>query len=339
MTHGFFIDDEHKTPKYLQVAAAIKEAIRRGQLKKGQRLSSINELSDEYLLSRDTIEKAYTVLRKEGIIMSVKGKGFYIRQAEVNDQIRVLLLFNKLSNYKKQIYTSFLQTLGDAALVDLKIHHFNTQVFKSLIEEHTADYHYIVIMPHFYEDEGEIIRILRSIPPEKLLVLDKAIPQLDTNYAAVYQDFETDIVNALEEGLDLLKKYKKLYLVYPKLIPYPPEIKKGFLQFCMNYNFPFAIINEVDQNTAVEAGEAYVVIEETDLVNLIKIARIKKLNVGEALGIISYNETPLKEILLDGITVVSTDHLQMGETAAKLILEHRTEKVKNPFSLIRRRSL
>jgi DNA-binding LacI/PurR family transcriptional regulator len=89
----------------------------------------------------------------------------------------------------------------------------------------------------------------------------------------------------------------------------------------------------------VTPGEAYIVIEETDLVSLIKQCKVKGLKIGSEIGIISYNETPLKEILLDGITVISTDHNKMGETAANLILSNSTEKVKNPFVLIRRRSL
>ncbi len=66
---------------------------------------------------------------------------------------------------------------------------------------------------------------------------------------------------------------------------------------------------------------------------------MKKLKIGKDVGIISYNETPLKEILLDGITVITTDHGFMGETAARLILNDSVEKIKNPFSFIRRKSL
>lgn len=339
MTPGFTIDNDNKTPKYLQVVEAITEAIRRGKLKKGQRLYSINELSDEFLLSRDTVEKAYTILRKQGIITSVKGKGYYIKQADVNVQIRVLLLFNKISNYKKQIYTTFLQTLGDRAIVDLKIHHFNTQLFKNLVENHLDDYNYFVLMPHFYEDTDEVMRVIQSIPPEQLVILDKKLPTFDLKCAAVYQDFENDIVEALEQGLDLLRKYDKLCLVHPKLIPYPPEIKKGFQHFCMQYDFPFETIHEIDSTTPVKAKQAYIVIEETDLVNLIKLCQTKNLKVGKDVGIISYNETPLKEILLDGITVISTDHNKMGETAARLILTNSMEKIKNPFVFIKRCSL
>lgn len=39
---------------------------------------------------------------------------------------------------------------------------------------------------------------------------------------AVYRDFENGIAEDWEQGLDLLKKYDKLYLVHPKLISYIP---------------------------------------------------------------------------------------------------------------------
>ena len=99
------------------------------------------------------------------------------------------------------------------------------------------------------------------------------------------------------------------------------------------------MLDEVTELTEVDAKQAYIVIEEIDLCNVIKKARGKNLQIGKEVGIISYNDSPLKEILLDGITVITTDHNQMGETAARLILENSKEKIKNPFVLIRRGSL
>ena len=339
MTPLLNIDTDNKTPKYLQVVDSITDAIRRGKLKRGQRIHSINELSDEFFLSRDTVERAYTLLRNQGVIMSVKGKGYYIRNTDIDVPVKVLLLFNKISNYKKQIYNAFIKTLGTNAIVDLKIHHFNIDILKSLVENHMGDYTYFVIMPHFYDDFDEAIRIIRTIPPEQLIILDKKIPYYDLKCGAVYQDFENDIVDALEQGMDLLQKYNKLILVHSNMVPYPPEIVRGFRNFCMQNQYQYNIIAEVCATTVVQKGEAYIVIEETDLANLIKNCKARGLQIGKDVGIVSYNETPLKEILLDGITVLSTDHVKMGDTAARLILENSREKIKNPFALIRRKSL
>ena len=38
------------------------------------------------------------------------------------------------------------------------------------------------------------------------------------------------------------------------------------------------------------------------------------------MGVISYNETPLKRIILNGINTISTTFHLMGEKAAQLIL-------------------
>ncbi|MDP4129137.1 MAG: GntR family transcriptional regulator [Bacteroidota bacterium] len=339
MNNIYEINSERKTPKYLQIIDSINNSIKNGKLKKGDRLLSINELSNEFLLSRDTVQKAYDLLEKKGVILPVRGKGFYINRTDINTSYRILLLFNKISNYKKQIYNAFVQAMGTHAVIDLKIHYSNTRIFSNLLENHMHEYDYYVIMPHFYEHEEEAYALIRKIPTEKLLILDKDVRNLNSNYAAVYQDFKNDIGDALQTGLPLLKKYDKLILVYPKLISYPNEIVVGFRNFCMAFNQKYSIIQEINPDTAVHPKEAFIVIEETDLVNLIKICRSQKWMVGKDVGIISYNETPLKEILQEGITVLSTDHTKMGEDAARLILENKKEKIKNPFSLLIRKSL
>ncbi len=339
MQNLFEIDAISKTPKYIQIIDSVTNAIKQGKLKKGDKIFSINELSNEFFLSRDTVQKAYDILEKKGIISPIKGKGFYINRTDVTTPYRILLLFNKISNYKKQIYNSFVETMGSKAIIDLKIHHSNAKVFESLLLDNSNEYDYFIIMPHFYDDITEAYRLIQTIPADKLLILDKDLKFVNKNYAAVYQDFQNDIVDALETGLDSLKKYDKLILAFPKIVPYPTEIAVGFRNFCMQQNFAYAIINEIKPDAEIKTGEAYIVIEEPDLVNLIKSCRSEKLKVGKDVGIISYNETPLKEILLDGISVISTDHAKMGETAAKLILENKKEKIKNPFTLILRKSL
>jgi DNA-binding LacI/PurR family transcriptional regulator len=290
-------------------------------------------------VSRVTVERAYNVLREKGTIIPIKGKGYYINDVNIDAPVKVLLLFNKISNYKKQVYQSFIEKLGANAIVDLKIHHFNTKILRDLVENYLNDYNYFVIMPHFYDNPQEALSIIKSIPPEKLILLDKRIPYINLKCAAVYQDFENDIIDALDEGLDLLRKYSKFYIVNPTLVPYPPEIVTGFRKFCMQNSFKGQVISEITMDTPVNKGDVFIVIEETDLANLIKICLSRKLEPGKDIGIISYNETPLKEVLLNGITVLSTDHVKMGEAAADLIVNNSRENIKNPFVLIKRGSL
>ena len=335
----FDIEFKESAPKYMQIIKSVLLAISKGKLKRGDKIPSINQLSEEYLLSRDTVEKAYKHLIKDGVLISVRGKGYFINRVDIENTVRILLVFNKISNYKKQIYNAFVENMGRNVNVDLHIHHSNINIFKNLIKNSLGEYDYYVIMPHFYEKAEEAIEILNLIPAEKLVLLDKDVDLKSKKHSSVFQNFEKDIVAALNEAADLLKVYKKLILIFPTIIPYPKEIIKGFRIFCIQQEFEHEIIYDFHENSLVSKDAAYVVIEENDLVNLIKKCREQQLTVGKDIGIISYNETPLKEILLDGITVISTDHTKMGEAAAELILQNSNEKIKNPFKLIRRKSL
>ncbi|GEO06095.1 transcriptional regulator [Adhaeribacter aerolatus] len=332
------IDESSTIPKYLQVVNAIIADIDEGILKHGQRIPSINETSEMYYLSRDTVEKAYKELRERGIINSVRGKGNYICQKFSVNKIRVLLIFNKLSTYKKNMYYALLRTLGEDAIVDLHVHHNDGKVCETLIQENLGKYNYYVIMPHFYEHADTIMQTIGKIPSNKLILLDKNLERYAGDCAAIYQDFEQDINNALHSGIDLLYKYEKLILVYPKDIHYPIEIVKGFQRFCQETSFECSVVDGIDEEAITERS-AFIVLEESDLVDLIKFARVNNLELGQDLGIISYNDTPLKEILANGITVISTDHEKMGETAAYMIMNKRKGKIRNPFTLIRRNSL
>lgn len=53
-------------------------------------------------------------------------------------------------------------------------------------------------------------------------------------------------------------------------------------------------------------------------------------------AIISYNESPINEIILNGLTTISTDFRQMGVLVARMILEKSLSKVKCDFQMIRR---
>jgi DNA-binding transcriptional regulator YhcF (GntR family) len=59
------MDDYSANPKYLQVADSIKQAVQDGHLKINDTIPSINELSFELAVSRDTIEKSYRKLKND----------------------------------------------------------------------------------------------------------------------------------------------------------------------------------------------------------------------------------------------------------------------------------
>jgi DNA-binding transcriptional regulator YhcF (GntR family) len=326
-----------QTPKYKQIVQSVIADIERGQLKAGWQLPSISELSEEYYLARDTVEKAYRELRERGFINSVQGKGYYVLSRE-HDKLKILLVFNKLSSYKKEIYYAFLEALGNRATVDLQIHHYNPDLFQQIIERSLGKYSYYVVMPHFTATTPPeaYLSVLRSIPPAELVLLDKDVPQLQHQYLAVYQDFARDIGGALDSAVADLLKYPRMRMVLPSDDNYPVEIDQGFRHFCTYNNKDFAV-RENARDEVLKPGTCYVVVRETDLVELVKKIRQTPYLLGREIGIISFNETPLKELL--GMTVITTDFQHMGRTAALMLLEGKCEKVCNPFYMIRRGSI
>ena len=167
------IDSDSRVPKYRQIVNSVMEEIEKGNLKVGNRIPSINEISEEYYLSRDTVEKAYNYLKEKKIIVSAKGKGYYVARTVETSSLSILFLMNKLSSYKLKIYNSFVGSLGSSARVDLKVYHCDPKVFLSELEEARGAYDYYVIMPHFKDENlihktatPEVREAIRAIPEE-----------------------------------------------------------------------------------------------------------------------------------------------------------------------------
>lgn len=333
------VDEFSATPKYLQLTNSILKAIEAGKIRKNDLMPSINELSYELEISRDTAEKGYKHLKRKGVLGSVPGKGYFIQRDDFRQTLRIFLLFNKLSAHKKILYDAFIASLGEHAVVDFYIYNNNFGLFRKLMTEHrSADYSHYVIIPHFLEGEEGAPAIIDSLPREKLLILDKKIPGLTGEYAAVYQNFEEDIFSALEQAREPLSKYHTIKIIFPGYTYHPVEILKGCRRFCQEYAFACKVVHSIADEPIGE-GEVYINLMEEDLVILIERIVSLQLELGRQVGVISYNETPLKKIILNGITTISTDFRRMGEMAAEQILAgtHLAEEV--PFYLTLRNSL
>ena len=59
------INEQSRVPKYKQIVDSIIADISKGKIQVGEKIPSINELSEFLLLSRDTVEKAYKLLKEK----------------------------------------------------------------------------------------------------------------------------------------------------------------------------------------------------------------------------------------------------------------------------------
>ena len=332
------IDDYSITHKYLQISNSILRAIEERQIVKGDILPSINDLSIALEVSRNTIERAYKELKKFGAIESIAGKGYFITNVHVNQQIKVLLLFNKLSGHKKIVYDAFARRLGSHAAIDFYIYNNDFNFFKKLVADKIEHYAKCVVIPHFFENAENAFEVINAIPKEKLILLDKLIEGVTGEFGAVYENFEQDIYQALEQLLPQLSKYNTLKIIFPEHTYHSHDIITGFKNFCRQYAFDYEVISNTEQET-IKPGTVYINLMEDDLVKLIEKIIAGKLKVGKDIGVISYNETPLKKIILEGITTISTDFTMLGEKAAELILNNSKQHISIPFKVTLRNSL
>jgi DNA-binding transcriptional regulator YhcF (GntR family) len=320
-------------PKYKQIILSIEKAIEEEKLVKGDRLPSVNKVCLAFSLSRDTVLLGYDELKKRGIIYAIPGKGYYVKSVEIAIKQKIFLLFDELNIFKEDIYNSFLKNIGKNVQVDIFFHHFNAQVFQKLINDSNGNYTKYIIMPTNLND---IVNLIKTLPVNDVIILDQTNPDLKS-YPAIYQNHEKDIFEGLVKGKSRLSKYKKLILIFPGFRE-PIGMKLGFEAFCAEYHFEFEIITEFTDRE-ITLGDLYIIPNDRDLVRVIENARNQNLRLGSDFGIISYNETPLKKVVANGISTISTHFEMMGKILAEMVIKGNNVQIENKSSLIMRNSL
>ena len=75
------IRHDSATPVYRQLADLIRGQIESGELASGSPVPSESSLMQAHGISRDSVRKAMDVLRDEGLVVTVQGKGTYVAEA------------------------------------------------------------------------------------------------------------------------------------------------------------------------------------------------------------------------------------------------------------------
>ena len=117
----FQIDFQAGKPVYLQLADQIRYAAASGRLSPGDPLPALRPLAEELRINRNTIAKAYSELEAQGIIETIPGKGFFLKQNQ--------------SPFTQRVRQQMLLTEVDEAVV--MAHHLqvNREKFLELVNE------------------------------------------------------------------------------------------------------------------------------------------------------------------------------------------------------------
>lgn len=323
--------------KYLQLVDHIHALIEKNDLHIGDRIPSLNQLQDQLGMSKETVLKGLNYLLEKGIIESVYRKGYYVKKKQVEHSYRILLLLDKMNTMREQIYQSLLVETKGTAAIDVYFHHHNFNVFRNIITENINNYTHFVIVTFLKDDPSSIINL---IPPNKRIIIDYNQLGLSGNYTAIYQDYEYDIYNSLSLLKNNIQKYQRIILIAHPEALHAEHVINGFVRYCEESSINYDIIPDVDE-TKFKKHTAFITFSryDSDDVSIIKLAKKHGFTLGEDIGLISYNDTDVKEILEGGITVISTDFRAMGKAAAKAVLQKKTLNERNPTQVIIRKSL
>ncbi|WP_372752436.1 GntR family transcriptional regulator [Mariniflexile sp.] len=327
---NFDLNIDSEVPRYQQLVNAVNDALANNTLSSGDALPSVNAICNDYKLSRDTVFKAYTILKENGVVESVPNKGYYV----ANDTRKVLLVLDTFKAYKEVLYHSFVNNLPKKVIVDVQFHHYNINNFKTILNNSKGKYFKYVVMTF---DHKEVPNVIADFDNDKLLLIDWNIYSNSSNNY-VFQDFGKAFSEALKEAVVPFKKYKKLVFVYPTFTKHPSESVTYFKQFCEINKLKFKIITEPSDFNIVK-GEAYISVSDRILGTFLEQCKAKNFEPGTDVGFLSYNETPMKKFIYKGISVVSTDFKEIGIKAAEFINQENTVQTYIPTKLILRESL
>lgn len=328
------IDNSLGVPIYKQIVNSIYDGINSGVLKQADFLPSVNKIASQFSLARGSVFSAYNELKAAGIIDSVPGKGYFVISTQVEQKQNIFLLFSTFTPYKEILYNSFLKSLKGTCTVDIYFHHHNIKVFETLIKERAAYYNTYVIMPEIHEHTLEILNVLDK---KKTYLLDIGLKEYGNQYTGIYQNFENDIFNIFKTHFEMFQKYSEIILVVP-LKNKPKGIIKGFKKI-MKFKGIQSYVIDTLQNYAIKKNACFIVIDDNDMVCIIKQANINGWKLGTHIGILSYNESELKSIIAEGVTTITTDFENMGKQMAEMILNSETGIIENPFLLVKRNSV
>lgn len=324
------INPQSNTLKYLQLVDAIIDAINENTLNEGDMLPSVNDLIKNASLSRDTVFKAYTELKNRGIIESVPNKGYFVTR----NRNRVLLFLDTFKAYKEVLYDGFRSNLPENISVDLHFHHYQIEVLEYILNDSVGKYSHYIVMNF---DHPDMEKVISKIPQEKLLIIDWNIHASST-HSYVCQNFGKALYDVLAAQIDKIRRYKRFVYLYPEKLTYhPKESIMSFKQFISDQEVNGEILYD-HKKIEIEPGDLYLLVSDRTLSMILDQATEKGLEPGRDFGIISYNETPMKRFVKEGITVLSTDFTQMGKRAAEFVLNTQPVQEVVPIRLIERNS-
>ncbi len=327
---NFTINQNSNTLKFQQLVDAILDSISRNELQEGEMLPSVNQIMKECQLSRDTVFKAYAELKSRGAVESVPNRGYFVSK----NSTKVFLFLDTFKAYKEVLYGSFLKHLPKNISVDLHFHHYNIEVFEKIITESLGKYSKYIIMNF---DHKNVPKIIDKIAIDQLMIIDWKIHTTE-KHSAVYQNFGEAVYQSFQTNLNEISKYESFTFFHPAFTYHPKIAIDYFKKFCVENKLKHRVIFDM-KDFKIKKGGLYFLVSDRTLASFLDQCSDLGFEPGKEVGVISYNETPMKKYVKNGISVISTDFELMGQKAAEFVTSGNPVRFEVPTTLKIRASI
>jgi len=310
-------------PKFAVIVDFICDALENKQLKKGDAIPSINLVCKHCDMARETVRKAYNVLREKGLVSSMRGKSFNIASDKVKKANNVFIFLDRLSNaYKEQLIRGINDTVKNKATLTFVAHHLHRPEFETNLENAIGKYERYIIMP---VQESACLKLLSDIPQRKLMLLDLFADFPRKKCSQLLQNFDENLIKGLSYLDDKIEKYKgwSFNICFNKEKRHPKEMPAAFLKYCKDRNIE-AFVHDSFSPDKLKKNTLWFMLDDEDFVNLIMEARARNFELLKDYAFLTYNDTLIKRVVLNGITTLTIDFYAMGVAVGKQILNWDT---------------
>lgn len=325
---------------YKKIYHFIKEQIASGRLQIGDRLPTEKELSEQFSVSRITSQRALVELEHEGLITRSRGKGSFVAKKQVtspeaNKDLLLILPFAsdyELGDYAKGIMTYIAET-GYRLMVQLA----STVRLDSL-----SDYAGIIYYP---EDVNHSIDFLfycdhHHIP---LVLLDKSLDLFQ--FPAVVADNKGGACqltqHLIEQGCDQISfvatgSFGEVSSVRDRYLGYLAAMAETSLP---SSYFPKekaetsdAYLNRLVTVLSEMTGSKTGLVVENDwlAIQLIQKSIQAGLSIPDQVAIVGFDNSQASRLLNPKLSTAAQDFYQMGQEAARLLLQ----KIESPQKVV-----
>lgn len=303
------VDESSSMPKYMQIVNLIISDIENGIFKEGELIPSINETSSDFYISRDTVEKAYRILKEMGVICSVRGKGYFVAQRQGKCEKKVLIISNEFSEDVRMVSQVLNHFDCTGTGIQIHFHVGNPELLKNTISSYFGIYDYYVVLSDISRHDEKMKEAIEVIPPGKVVFIQKYNSCNNNGFA--YFVFNRDrVLSWLESNKCKFKSYDHIWMCSPESTFFS-EMYNLFVDFFLDNQLSFSVYTDA-RNLSVKSGSIYIAGNEEELSTILKLTgESQDLKIGKEISLISLKKTVIGDIFAGGITSLGVDYQQI----------------------------